>query len=333
MAKPDWRISSTRRPDCPFWYQREVVLGFETESIYGEEWRLMGEIGHKLCGLYIDWLSAQIPQLKAKHSYFNHLCHKHVPKDFYSWVRQDLDDVLEQFMWQFSLDIRADAHLTEINLAYKRGTYEPCDPEEKCDRITFKPDYIRIYNDGKKAAIDDWKLGYMQFDYDEVRPPIQPGQPPSRVCVQLATYANGWMKLHPECEEVTVTVIGPRWGKANISTHTWTRELVAEFVDEMYEQYFQKLDIIYDACGDNDWPAIAYWPSCKYCGRCGSPVLPAIFEDPITLAAADKLRAMRCKKADKAILTKLSQPVHRELVTRLMANKIKTYPAMRNPYG
>jgi hypothetical protein len=325
MQRPYWRLSSTRLPLCPFKYQQEVVLGIETTQ---NDYAWMGQIGHHINSLYIDGISSRTPPHQADHGLFNHLWLKHTPPDFPYWLAADLKDVLDTFMWNFKLDTKAEQHITEINLAYDRQG-NPCDPEADTDRVTFQPDYVRIYNGGAKAAIDDWKLGYIMFDYQAAAWPTEPDQRPNKVCVQLGMYANGWFKLHPECHEIMVTVFGPRWGRANLSSFRWTRDFAAQCFDPMIAGFFTLLDNYWEAFGDTPWPAKADWWPCQWCNYdCPHPELAETYRSPETSLAALKKQESWAKSLTKD-LAGLTTPQKAGL-NLLLAGGIKSYAELPN---
>jgi len=319
-GRPAIRLSSTRLPHCPYYYQQEVIRGLEDE---GGDYAMMGKIGHKINGLYIDELSSRNPKNYTDFGYFNYLKLKRVPAAFPIWLANDLDTVLDNFMWMFRLDFKAEQHITEVTLAHTRDG-QPCDPEEEVDRITFQPDYVRTYHDGAKAAIDDWKLGYQMFDYQSVVWPQDPDMQPSKVCLQLGIYANGWFKLHPECEEVIATVFGPRWGKGNTSSYTWRREDAADRIDPYIAGQFNRAEYYYSEFGDKDWPAEADWRACQWCGyACPNPFIVTLADNVEADVAMAKKQAAWDKALQK-ILTEL-KPEKREKLQRLLTGEAASF--------
>ncbi len=244
------RISYSRMPHCPRLYQFENLQGHRDDN--AGDMAAMGEIGHKLLSEHVDFCSRK--NILRSEGHFNYLVAKY-RKQVPMYLEDQFLEVCERFQWTFNLDLRAETHITEIELGVNEKL-EPCDVEADCDRLTGRPDYIAIYPD-KSASIHDWKLGWAMYDLDD-----------AQYNFQLALYAFLWFCHHPECEKVRVTIWGPRWGFKNRSSHDWTRESLAASDINPAEQFKSALVVAkyYEReSGDEDWPHASNWNWCKWC--------------------------------------------------------------------
>lgn len=262
-------LSHTRINDllCPWRCQRLYIFGdVEPDSIDS----LMGVLLHRVAMKYGRYL-------ERKGYYKDFRRYKEIldaevrakADEIDLEMCDQIENVGAKFADGWSLDKDADSHNFEVRLYVDRDGHPVTDPNllrhPTCDLLAGTPDHVAFLDGGRRAKVEDYKMGFRMFDYDA-----------ATTDDQLLLYA--WLLYchYPQLEEIVVRKYAPMFNCDSL--YAVRTELLYELVRERVEGAWARVDSLRAEYGtDKPWPVTPDWSVCKWC-KLACPRVPVIVE-------------------------------------------------------